>query len=73
VIVNTAVGPTHVLAVGVTVNTPAVGEVPVLKAVKEASALPVPDAAAPIVVLLFTHANVVPDTSEVKFTAVVDP
>ena len=56
VTVNVCTAPTHPLVVGVTVNTPAVGDVPVLMAVKETIDEPVPLAGAPIVVLLFTQA-----------------
>ena len=55
VIVNVRVGPTQLLAVGVTVNTPLVDVAPVLVAVKEAIADPLPVAPIPIVVLLFDH------------------
>jgi len=52
VIVNVCTGPRQALACGVTVNTPLIGVDPVLVAVKEATAVPLPDAPMPIVVLL---------------------
>ena len=55
VTVNVCCGPTHEFAWGVTVNTPDVGALPVLVAVKEAMALPEPLAPMPIVVLLFAQ------------------
>ena len=48
-------GPTQLLAVGVTVNTPVVCVVPVLVAVNDAIADPLPLALIPIVTLLFAH------------------
>jgi hypothetical protein len=45
----------QVAAVGVTVNTPLVALAPVLVAVNEAIAEPLPLAPIPIVVLLFDH------------------
>ena len=53
--VKVCTGPTQLLAVGVTVNTPAVWEDPVLVAVNEAIAEPLPLAPIPIVTLLFAQ------------------
>ena len=55
VIVNVCTAPTQPLAVGVTVNTPLVGAEPVLVAVNEAMAEPLPDAPIPIEVLLLAQ------------------
>jgi hypothetical protein len=55
VIVNVLVGPTQLLAVGVTVNTPEEADVPVLVAVNDAIEPPDPLTPIPIVVLLFAH------------------
>jgi hypothetical protein len=68
VIVNTCTGPRHALAVGVTVNTPFAGALPVFVAVNEPIADPLPDPPIPIVVLLFAHVYVVPETSDTKLT-----
>ena len=57
-------------AVGVTVIVAVTGLLVLLVAVK-AAILPVPDAASPMLVLLFVQLNVVPATAPVKFTAVV--
>ena len=56
------------MACGVTVNTPLVGAEPVLVAVNEAIAEPLPDAPIPIVVLLFAHVKVVPVTFDVNIS-----
>ena len=55
VIVNACTGPTQLFAVGVTVNTPLVGAVPLLVAVNEGIELPLPEAPIPIVTLLLFH------------------
>ena len=52
---NVCTGPTQLAAVGVTVNTPVVCDVPVLVAVNEVIRLPLPLAPIPIVTLLFAH------------------
>jgi hypothetical protein len=52
---NTCTGPKQLFAVGVTVNTPLTTALPVLVAVKDAMALPLPLAPIPIVVLLLAH------------------
>jgi hypothetical protein len=53
--VNNCTAPTHVAAVGVTVNTPVAVVAPVLAATKEATEEPDPVAPMPIVVLLLAH------------------
>jgi hypothetical protein len=71
VIVNVCTGPTQLLAVGVTVNTPVVATVPVFVAVNDAIELPLPLDNAPIVGLLFVHVNVVPVTFDVNTSVLV--
>jgi len=70
VISNVLVGPGQLLAVGVMVTVAVIGVLPVLVAVK-VPMLPLPDAAKPMVALLFVQAYVVPATGPVKFTAIV--
>jgi len=65
VIVKLPDGPAQLLAVGVTVIVAVTGVVPLLVAKKEAI-FPVPLDARPMEVLLFVHANVVPDTPPLK-------
>jgi hypothetical protein len=55
VTVNTCTGPKQLFAVGVTVNTPFTGALPLFVAVKLAILLPLPLAPIPIVVLLLAH------------------
>ena len=62
VIVNVETGPKQLLACGVTVNTPLIGDAPALVAVNDAIAAPEPLAPIPIPVLLLTHVKVVPAT-----------
>ena len=70
VIVNVIDGPLQPLATGVTVIVAVTGALVVFVAVK-AAILPVPDAARPMLVLLFVQLNVVPPTAPVKLIAVV--
>jgi hypothetical protein len=53
--VNNCTAPTHVAAVGATVNTPVVAVAPVFVATKEDKEEPAPDAPTPIVVLLLAQ------------------
>jgi hypothetical protein len=62
--------PLQPFAEGVTTIADVIAAVPVFVAIKEAMS-PVPLAAIPVAVLLFVHANVVPDTAPVKVIAVV--
>jgi hypothetical protein len=55
VTVNTCTGPKQLFAVGVTVNTPFTGALPLFVAVKDAIEEPLPLAPMPIVVLLLAH------------------
>ena len=64
-------GPTQLFAVGVTVNTPDIGDVVKLVAVNEAIAPPLPDNPIPMDVLLFAQVYVVPVTFEVKISVEV--
>jgi hypothetical protein len=70
VIVNVIGSPVQPLVVGVTVIVAVTAVTPALTAVKLAM-LPLPDAARPILVVLFVQLNVVPGVRLVKFTAVV--
>jgi hypothetical protein len=70
VMVNVSTGPGQPFAVGVTVTVAVTGALPALVAVK-VPMFPLPDAARPMVALLFVQAYVVPATGFVKLMAVV--
>ena len=71
VIVRVDTGPKQLLACGVTVNTPLIGEAPAFVAVNDAMEVPEPPAPIPMPVLLLAQVNVVPVTLLLKSSALV--